>query len=179
MYIILHIVPCEYKGKKIHLLIARWCIIQGGTLLYTFDLQRSYSDYISLCLGHIWSDGRAPAVKFGNTTNINTNTTNINTNTTMPCQHYKHQYSDVNVLPMAASAVWWLEHTVMAGIEHLSLQRAQTIEHCLFHLKLEMILAPILVLALSAGAPCLDWLADRNLWLISLDKPRCGSRWRR
>ena len=98
MYIILHIVPCECKGKKPHLLIARWCIIQGGTLLYTFDLQRSYSDYISLCLGHIWSDGRAPAVKFGNTTNINTNTT-------MACQHYKHQHSDVNVLPMAAPAV--------------------------------------------------------------------------
>ena len=164
MYIILHIVPCEYKGKKNPPI--------DCTLLYTFDLQRSYSDYISLCLGHIWSDGRAPAVKFGNTTNINTNTT-------MPCQHYKHQYSDVNVLPMAAPAVWWLEHTVMAGIEHLSLQRAQTIEHCLFHLKLEMILAPILALALSAGAPWLDWLADRNLWLISLDKPRCGSRWRR
>ena len=171
MYIILHIVPCEYKGKKnppidckvVH--YTRWYIIIH--IWSTTFIQWLHQLVPGTHL--VWWSSTCSEIRQHQYQHQHYHA----------CQYYKHQYSDVNVLPMAAPAVWWLEHTVMAGIEHLSLQRAQTIEHCLFHLKLEMILAPILALALSAGAPWLDWLADRNLWLISLDKPRCGSRWRR
>ena len=169
MYIILHIVPCEYKGKKnppidckvVH--YTRWHIII-----------------------HIWSK---TFIQWLHQLVPGTHLVWWSSTCSEIRQHYQYQHQHYHAIPTLQTPILRRQCSsngcscsVMARTHCYGWHRtpffteSSTIEHCLFHLKLEMILAPILALALSAGAPWLDWLADRNLWLISLDKPRCGSR---